>query len=57
VVHAANGFFMNWNLVPEKGEGWGYLISQFGLALIGLKAGGGKASVDAALTNKPVVRS
>ena len=21
-VHAANGFFMNWNMQPGKGEGW-----------------------------------
>lgn len=57
VVHAPNGFFMNWNLVPGKGEGWEYFILLFGLALIALISGGGKASVDATLTNKPIVRS
>lgn len=57
VVHAANGFFMNWNLEPGKGEGWEYFILLFGLALIALIAGGGKASVDAALTKKSSVRS
>lgn len=57
VVHAANGFFMNWNLEPGKGEGWEYFILLFGLALIALIAGGGKASVDAALTKKSSARS
>jgi putative oxidoreductase len=44
-----NGFFMNWNMQPNKGEGIEYLILLFGLALIALIAGGGKASVDAAI--------
>lgn len=49
-VHAANGFFMNWNTVTGQGEGWEYFIMLFGLALIALIWGGGKASIDAALT-------
>lgn len=49
-VHAANGFFMNWNMEAGKGEGWEYFILLFGLAIIVLISGGGKASVDAALT-------
>lgn len=49
-VHAANGFFMNWNTVAGQGEGWEYFIMLFGLALIALIWGGGKASIDAALT-------
>ena len=48
--HAANGFFMNWNMQPGKGEGWEYLLLLFGLALIVLIYGAGKASIDAALT-------
>ncbi|MEO9070954.1 MAG: DoxX family protein, partial [Ginsengibacter sp.] len=48
--NAANGFFMNWNMVPNKGEGWEYFIMLFGLALIALIWGGGKASVDAAIS-------
>ncbi|HET7115629.1 MAG TPA: DoxX family protein, partial [Hanamia sp.] len=50
MIHAANGFFMNWNSQPGKGEGWEYFIMLFGLAIIILISGGGKASIDAALT-------
>ena len=50
-VHIHNGFFMNWNMEPNKGEGYEYFILLFGLVLISLIAGGGKASVDAAITN------
>jgi len=49
-IHIHNGFFMNWNMQPNKGEGYEYFILLFGLALIALIAGGGKASVDAAVT-------
>lgn len=52
MVHAANGFFMNWNVEAGKGEGWEFFIMLFGLALIALIWGGGKASVDAALVRK-----
>ncbi len=51
-VHAANGFFMNW-AGTQKGEGFEYFILIYGLALIALIAGGGRASIDAALTGKP----
>ena len=44
-----NGFFMNWGMQPNKGEGYEYFILLFGLALIALIAGGGKASIDAAI--------
>lgn len=47
--HAKNGFFMNW-AGSQKGEGIEYFILLFGLAIISLIAGGGKASMDAALT-------
>ena len=53
-VHAANGFFMNWNMQPGKGEGWEYLLLLFGLALIVLIYGGGKASIDAAISKKQI---
>ncbi len=53
-THIQNGFFMNWGMQPNKGEGYEYFILLFGLAIISLIAGGGKASVDAALTNKRV---
>lgn len=41
---------MNWYAQPNKGEGLEYFILLFGLAIISLVAGGGKASVDAAIT-------
>jgi putative oxidoreductase len=49
-VHLANGFFMNW-AGNQKGEGIEYFILLLGLALILMITGGGKASVDAALTS------
>ncbi|MEO5908487.1 MAG: DoxX family protein [Ginsengibacter sp.] len=51
-IHAANGFFMNWNMETAKGEGWEYFILLFALAIIVLVAGGGKASIDAAIGKK-----
>src|SRR5580765_1297701 len=45
-----NGFFMNWYAQPDKGEGLEYFILLFGLAIISLVAGGGRASVDSAVT-------
>ena len=50
LIHAANGFFMNWNMEAGKGEGWEYFILLFALAIIVIIKGGGKASIDAALT-------
>ncbi len=47
---------MNTTSVPGKNEGWEYFILLFDFALTELKAGG-KASVDAVLTNKQDVRS
>jgi putative oxidoreductase len=52
--HAGNGFFMNWYSQAGKGEGLEYFILLFGLAVISLVAGGGMASVDAAISTKPV---
>jgi putative oxidoreductase len=48
--HSANGFFMNW-AGNQKGEGIEYFIILLGVALTLIIAGGGKASVDAALAN------
>lgn len=53
-VHAANGFFMNWNSQAGKGEGWEYFIMLFGLAIIVLISGGGKASIDASISKKQI---
>ena len=51
-THLSNGFFMNWYAQPNKGEGIEYFILVFGLAIVSLIAGGGKASADAVLTGK-----
>lgn len=48
VTHLENGFFMNWS-GAQSGEGVEYFVLLFGLAIISLIAGGGKASVDSAL--------
>jgi putative oxidoreductase len=48
--HLNSGFFMNWKAEANLVEGLDYVILLFGLALIALIAGGGRASVDAALT-------
>lgn len=52
IIH--NGFFMNWSMTGNKGEGVEYFILLFGLALISLIAGGGKASVDGAIAKARV---
>lgn len=46
------GFFMNWSKQAGQPEGLEYFILLFGLAIAVLIAGGGKASIDAALTKK-----
>ena len=51
-----NGFFMNWYAQPNKGEGLEFFILLFGLAVISLVAGGGRASIDAAITKGLVIR-
>lgn len=48
--HLSNGFFMNWSGQPDKGEGYEFHLLVVGLSLACLIAGGGKWSVDAALT-------
>ncbi len=55
-THIHNGFFMNWQMQPNKGEGFEYFILLFGLAFISLIAGGGAASVDAAITRNKTRR-
>ena len=52
-IHLANGFFMNWN-GNQKGEGIEYFLLLLALALIVLIGGGGKASVDAAITKRRI---
>jgi len=53
MVHAANGFFINW-FGNQKGEGYEYHLLAIGLALIVMIYGAGKASVDAAIA-KPAM--
>jgi putative oxidoreductase len=50
--HLHSGFFMNWSVEAGKGEGLEYFILLFGLAIITLIAGGGKASIDAILSRR-----
>ncbi|MBI3233073.1 MAG: DoxX family protein [Bacteroidetes bacterium] len=50
--HLSNGFYMNWYREAGKGEGLEYFILLFGLAIISLIAGGGKASVDSLIAKR-----
>lgn len=50
-VHLSHGFFMNW-YGSQKGEGFEYHLLALGLALVVLVYGGGKASLDAAITRR-----
>ena len=50
--HLKSGFFMNWANTPGVGQGYEYHLLVIGISLALLIAGGGKASVDAALTNR-----
>jgi len=47
-----NSFFMNWGKVEGQGEGLEYFILLFGLIIVSLISGGGKASLDAILQSK-----
>lgn len=49
--HLQNGFFMNWANTPNLGQGFEYHLLVIGMSLALLIAGGGRASLDAALTN------
>jgi putative oxidoreductase len=48
MVHAANGFFMNW-AGNQKGEGFEYHVLVVGLALVVIVSGAGKWSIDGLL--------
>jgi putative oxidoreductase len=52
MVHAPNGFFMNW-FGNQKGEGFEYHVLAIGIALIVLIYGGGKASIDSVIAGRP----
>lgn len=49
MVHAGNGFFMNWS-GAQAGEGFEYHVLAIALAAIVMVKGGGRWSVDAKLT-------
>jgi putative oxidoreductase len=51
MVHWGNGFFMNWG-GTQKGEGYEYHVLAVGIALVLMFAGGGRLSLDRALSNR-----
>lgn len=51
MVHRANGFFMNWQ-GNQQGEGYEYHLLALGLVLALIIGGGGKWSVDRAISQK-----
>ena len=51
MVHASNGFFMNW-AGNQKGEGFEYHFLAIGLALVVIISGAGKRSIDRLLTGR-----
>ena len=55
MVHAANGFFMNW-FGNQKGEGFEYHLLTLGVALIVMIYGAGKASVDGVITARAATK-
>ncbi len=56
MVHASNGFFMNW-AGNQKGEGFEYHLLVIGLALVVILSGAGKWSIDRLLTGRLAVQS
>jgi putative oxidoreductase len=52
--HLHSGFFINWANTPNVGQGFEYHLLVIGMSIALLIAGGGKASLDAALTNNRV---
>jgi putative oxidoreductase len=56
MVHAQFGFFMNW-AGSQKGEGYEYHVLAIGIALALILRGGGKWSLDAAISRTLEERS
>jgi len=52
MVHLPIGFFMNW-FGNQKGEGFEYHLLAMAIAVALMIKGGGKASIDRALSGKP----
>lgn len=44
-VHLANGFFMNWAMVPGRGEGYEYHLLVIGMALAVMLCGPGRFAI------------
>jgi putative oxidoreductase len=55
MVHAANGFFMNW-YGNQKGEGFEYHLLTLGVALIVMIYGAGKLSLDGVITARATTK-
>jgi putative oxidoreductase len=51
--HLEHGFFMNWT-GQQAGEGYEFHLAMIGLALVVLRLGGGRWSVDRAITTRKV---
>ncbi|HEX2252702.1 MAG TPA: DoxX family protein [Thermoanaerobaculia bacterium] len=51
MVHLPNGFFMNW-MGTQQGEGYEFHLLAIGIALTLMVVGGGKASVDRAMSRR-----
>jgi len=51
MVHAPNGFFMNW-AGNQKGEGFEFHLLAIGLALVVITSGGGRWSIDRSLAGR-----
>lgn len=52
-----NGFFMNWDMLPDKPEGYEYHLLILGVSFVLIILGGGKWSIDAALTKNYSTKS
>lgn len=47
-----NGFFMNWDMLPDRPEGYEYHLLIIGVGIVLMIFGGGALSVDAILSKK-----
>jgi putative oxidoreductase len=51
-----NGFFMNWDMLPDQPEGYEYHLLILGVSVVLIIAGGGKWSIDALLNRNYEVK-
>ncbi|SHG45553.1 DoxX family protein [Flagellimonas flava] len=52
LVHFRWGFFMNWYMQPQSGEGFEYHLLVLAMVLVIVMKGGGKFSLDYYITNR-----